>query len=75
MRKEIGRYLCVGGDSREYTVIEFQNFRRHPGGLNHPPQDYPTTKECFLSDGRDVNWTDDNTFEIVQTDEIIRKVS
>jgi transposase-like protein len=34
MRKEIGQYPCVGDDGRGYTVIEFQNFRRHhPEGI------------------------------------------
>ncbi len=73
MRKEIGRYLCIGDIGREYTVIEYQNFRRYQT-LNDPPRDFPTTKECFLSDGRDVNFIDENTFQIVLTDEFVRKV-
>jgi hypothetical protein len=74
MRKEINRYRCVGDSGRQYTVVEFQNFRRHRT-LNNPPQDIPTTKECFLSDGRDVNWIDENTFQVVVTDEFVRKIS
>ena len=73
MRKEIGRYRCIGGSGRQYTVVEYQNFRRYQT-LNEPPQDFPTTKECFLSDGRDVNWIDDKTFQIVLTDEFVRKI-
>jgi hypothetical protein len=76
MRKEIGRYRCVGKDGREYTVVEFQNFGRYPGSLTRPPEDYPTTKECFLlSDGSHVNYIDENTFQIVLTDQIVRKIS
>lgn len=73
MRKEINRYRCIGDAGREYTVIEYQNFTRHQT-LNNPPQDIPGSKGCALSDGRDVNWIDENTFQIVQTDEFVRKI-
>jgi len=68
MRKEINRYRCIGDSGREYTVIEYQNFTRYQT-LNNPPQDVPTTLEWFLSDSRDVNFIDDNTFQILDTDE------
>ena len=74
MKKEISRYTCVGDSGREYTVVEYQNFRVFRP-LNGPSQEVPTTKELFLSDGRDVNWIDDNKFQIVITDEIVRKVT
>jgi hypothetical protein len=73
MRKEIGRYRCRGADGREYTVIEYQNFQRFEP-MSGPAQDVPTTKECFLDDGRDVNWIYGDTFKIVITDEVIRRV-
>lgn len=73
MRKEIGRYYCMGDSGHEYIVIEYQNYRRWQP-LSGPAQDVPTTKEMFLSDGRDVNFIDENTFQIVLTDEIVRKI-
>jgi hypothetical protein len=73
MRKEINRYRCIGDSGREYTVIEYQNFTRYQT-LNDPPQDVPTTKEWFLSDSQDVNFIDENTFQIVLTDELVRKI-
>jgi hypothetical protein len=71
LRKEINRYQCVGDSGTEYTVIEYQNFRRYKP-LSEPPQDVPTTEECFLSDGQDVNVINENTFQIVRTDEYVR---
>ena len=74
MREEIGRYECIGDSGRHYIVVEYQNFLRvHP--VSGSAQDVRTTKECFLSDGRDVNYIDENTFQIVLTDELIRKIS
>jgi hypothetical protein len=73
MKKEIDRYRCIGDSGREYTVIEYQHIIRTQL-KSGPPQDVPTTKEWFLSDGRDVNFIDDNTFQIVLTDEFIRKI-
>ena len=73
MRKEINRYLCVGDSGCEYTVIEYRHSRRFQP-LNGPAQDVPTTLEGFLSDGRDVNFIDDNTFQILDTDEFVRKI-
>jgi len=71
MRKEITRYQCIGDSGREYTVIEYQNFMRPQSG---PAQDVLGTKEWFLSDGRDVNFIDENTFQILRTDEFVRKI-
>jgi hypothetical protein len=68
MRKEINRYRCVGDSGREYTVIERQNFTRIQP-LNSPAQDLPGTLDWILSDGGAVNFIDDNTFQILNTDD------
>lgn len=73
-RREIARYECEDDDLNEYTVIVFQNYRRWVS-VDGRSKDVPTTKEMFLSDGRPVNFIDDNTFQIVHTDQIIRKIS
>lgn len=72
--KEIQRFRCLGDSGYEYIVIEYQTFRRFQP-LSGPAEDIPGAKECFLSDGRDVNFIDDSTFQIVLTDEFIRKIS
>jgi len=74
MRKEINRYRCIGDSGREYTVIERQNFTRFQPLSGGPAQDVPGTLDWILSDGRDVNFIDDHTFQIVLTDEFVRKV-
>jgi hypothetical protein len=73
MKKEIDRYQCIGDSGREYTVIERQNFTRVQP-LSGPPQDVRGTLDWILSDGRDVNFIDDNTFQILDTDEFVRKI-
>lgn len=73
MRKEIGRHACRGDSGSQYEVVLYQNYRRFQP-LSGPAQDVPTIKEAFLSDGRAVNVTDDDTFQIVVSDEIIRKI-
>lgn len=73
MRKEIARYECEDDNLNEYVVVEYQNYTRFTP-ISGPPEDIPTTKELFLSDGRAVNFIDENTFQIVATDQIIRKI-
>lgn len=73
MRKEVNRYRCRGEDGSEYTVIErqtFTNFRPMSG----PSQNVGGALDWILSDGRDVNFVDDDTFQILDTDEVIRKI-
>jgi hypothetical protein len=72
-KEEINRYRCIGDSGREYTVIEYQHIIRTQL-KSGPPQDVLGTKEWFLSDGQDVNYIDDNTFQIVLTDEFVRKI-
>ena len=71
--REIDRHDCEDDDGKEYVVIEYQHYRMWRP-LNGPPQETPTVREFLLVDGRDVNQVDDNTFQIVLTDKIIRKV-
>lgn len=73
MRREITRHRCEDDHLNEYTVIEYQNYRRWTP-ISGRSEDVPTTKELFLSDGRSVNFVEKNTFKIVDTDQIIRTV-
>jgi hypothetical protein len=72
-RREIARYLCEDDDLNEYTVIEYQWFGEFRS-IADPPREAPGRLEYFLSDGRSVNWLSEDTFKIVQTDKLIRKV-
>ncbi|TIW97181.1 hypothetical protein [Mesorhizobium sp.] len=71
--QEVGRYRCLGTSGQEYLVIEFQHMVTFDG-LNGR-QSRPGTKELRLADGSSsVTFIDENTFQIVSTAEIIRKI-
>ncbi|RUW92059.1 hypothetical protein [Mesorhizobium sp. M7A.F.Ca.US.010.02.1.1] len=72
MRQEVGRYRCRGSDGREYIVVEYQNMVAFDGMSGR--QYRPGTKELRLEHGGAVNFIDENTFQILSTDEIIQKV-
>ena len=74
MEQEIGRCTAVADDGTMYTVITYQHFTRS-NLISGPQQWIPGTKHMALLNGESVNYIDDETFQIVQTDEIIRKVS
>jgi hypothetical protein len=73
IRKEINHYKCIGDSGHQYTVIEYQNFT-HFKPLNGPAEDVAGTKGWLLLGGGYVNFVDDQTFQIVNTDELIRKI-
>jgi hypothetical protein len=73
MRREIKRYRCIGDGGREYIVIEYQHIMRTQL-KSGPPQDVPGNLDWILLDGREVNFIDDNTFQILDTDEFVRKI-
>lgn len=71
--RAIDRHDCEDDEGREYVVIEYRHFSiREP--LNGPRQEVPGVREYRLSDGSDVNWIDDNTFQILANDRIIRRI-
>lgn len=74
MRQEIGRYRCRGDIAgREYVVIEYQNMVPF-NGLEGGVQYRGGTKGLELVGGGNLNFIDENTFEIVQTGEIVRRI-
>lgn len=73
MRREIGRIECEDDQGRPYTVVEYQNYRVWKG-MDGVAQEVPTTRAMTLRNGEPVNFVDDDTFEIVRTDTIIRRV-
>lgn len=70
--KERSRCQAESDNGNTYTVIEFQEYREFRS-LNGPDQIVPSLRRYALSDGRPVNQIDSETFQIVETDEIIRK--
>jgi hypothetical protein len=72
MKREIGRYTCMDAGGTLRTVVEYQNFSTFRP-INGRPSEVPGIKDYRLSDGRHVNWVDDMTFQIVETDELLRR--
>lgn len=72
-RREIERFEAVDGDGARYTVVKLRNlvpFKDTKGNITHS-----LGGETFeLLDGRHVNPKNSVTFQIYDTDEIIRKV-
>lgn len=67
---------CEDDQGNEYTVIVFQMFRKTSTLKDGPTGERPGVKRAVLLDGSPVNVTDDefNTFKIVSSDRIIRRV-
>lgn len=73
MRREIARYECEDDGLNEYVVVEFQHFTEWRP-VKGPEQEVPGKLEYLLSDGRDVDRVDDNTFRIVASGTVIRRI-
>jgi hypothetical protein len=73
MRIEVDRFRARADDGATFTVIERQNYRKYKGRVGGV-QWLPSTKDFMLSDGRDVSFVEPETFRIVESDRIIRKV-
>lgn len=71
--EESGRWKATSDNGTVHTVIEYQAievFRPISG----PSTRLKGVRSLYLSDGRAVNYIDADTFQIVDTDEVIRKV-
>ena len=71
-RKEVDRFDAVSDEGDIYTVVvfqEFTEFRSLTGGST-----VPGLQEFRLLDGSFVNQIDPETFQILDTEETIRKV-
>ncbi len=67
------RFLAQDDAGRVYTVVIYQETREYRT-LSGPSQTIEGALRATLSDGRSLDWIDAETFEIIDTDEIIRKV-
>ena len=73
MEELIDRFDAASDDGDLFTVEVYQTVRT-TRLLNGESRVTRGMKRLALSDGRDLNWIDAQTFKIVVTDEIIRKV-
>lgn len=72
MKKLISRIACKDDTGQTYVLEEWQE-QIPAGHLDDPNATTPGMKQLILSTGGRVNYIDEDTFEIVQTDTIIRR--
>ena len=70
---EIRRFRAKSETGKEYIIIESQNFIS-ARSFESPNGEVAGLKSLFTSMGLSVNYIDSETFQIVQTGEIIRKI-
>jgi len=73
MREEIARYVCVCDDRTLFTVIVYQVYA-DVSAAQSPSGRLPIRKGAQLLDGGSVTLIDDETFKIVATGQVIRRV-
>lgn len=72
MKKEIDRFTATADSGKTYTIIIFQEYI--PSGTLDSPHDMiEGLKSVLTSSGARVNRIDSDTYQIVQTGEIVRK--
>jgi hypothetical protein len=73
MERETRRFEAVSDAGEEFTVIEYQRIHEHRD-LSGKTSVTRGLKRLVLSDGSTVVQIDPETFKILQTDKLIRKV-
>ena len=74
MEREIDRFRAKSDEGHTYVVVIYQEFHRVEEVGSPTASWVPGMKRLALSDGSPLNRIDDNTFKIVFTNKIIRKV-
>jgi hypothetical protein len=70
--REIQGIQTIGDDGRTYTLIEYQEFRRTTS-LSDGVSMTRGLSRLELEDGRAVNQRDSDTFEVVESGQVLRK--
>ena len=71
--RETDSFVVTTGAGMARTVVELTNFHRQEF-VGQPAQTLKGTRCYELTDGTPVNWIDDNTFENVDSGEVMRKL-
>jgi hypothetical protein len=71
--EEVERWDAEDDHGNRYTVIEWQTFKLFEP-LSGPPTWVPTVKRLALTTGEHVNVKDDETYEIFDSEIIIRRI-
>ncbi len=73
MEQEIDRFPGKTDNGKKYIIVKYQEYMS-TGGYDNPQSETATTTRFLTSDGEIVNQIDSETFQIFNTDIIIRKV-
>jgi hypothetical protein len=73
MRELATTHECERKNGDRIGICEFVNMREFRP-LDGPVQHAKGARDFETEDGDPVNYVDDNTFQLVMTDEIVRKV-
>ena len=73
MEREINRFQAKTDKGKEYTIIEYQQYE-NTGTFDKPNDITATTTRFLTSDGEIVSQIDSETFQIFNTDGVVRKV-
>jgi hypothetical protein len=71
MEEELGRHRCVGDDGGIVTVIEARHVDVIPGASG--TRVYPGARRLALSTGEAVRYIDSETFEVIDSGELLRR--
>lgn len=73
MKELVENFKAKGKDGTIYTVHIYQNISEFKP-LSGPKQRAGGTKDARLADGRHLNWIDEDTFQVLDNDEIIKRI-
>jgi hypothetical protein len=73
MEREVDRFIAKTDKGKEYTIIEYQQYK-NTGTFDKPNDLTATTTRFATSTGLLVTRIDSKTFQIVVTNETVRKV-
>ena len=73
MEKEINRFKAKSGKGKEYIIIQYQKYE-NTGTFDKPNDITATTTRFLTSNGEIVSQIDSETFQIFNTDGVVRKV-
>ena len=71
--KEIGRFIAKTDTGKEYEIIQFQEYI-DVSSHDDPNAEVPGHKFLRTAEGLNINLIDSQTFKIVETNEIVKKV-
>lgn len=72
MEEAVARYRCFGDDETRLVVIEYRHLHRKPGinGIRHSLG----ARRLSLESGASVRYIDIETFEVIESGELLRRL-